>query len=90
MTTQTKFTPGPWIANGSVVRAARDYVAQAGSESCNYETQHANAALIAAAPDLYAALRDLLADAEAADMAEGPHAGSLIEARKALAKALGR
>ncbi len=60
----SQHTPGPWFNNGSVIRSGYDrdqnvnnYVAQAGSESCDYATQHANARLIAAAPDLLKALQ---------------------------------
>ena len=87
MTTQTKFTPGPWIANGSVVRAAHDCVAASRlSASCDSETQHANAALIAAAPDMYRELQRLvtiLTD-------DNDQSWYVSEARKALAKAEGR
>jgi hypothetical protein len=89
----SRHTPGPWAADpcdGCVMVLSSDGETVATVHGGNEKTDSANAALIAAAPDMYAALRDLLSDAEAADMAQGPHAGSLIEARKSLAKAEGR
>jgi len=49
----------------------------------------ANARLIAAAPDLLAALEHLLADAVEMGLDDSPVSGSLIEARFALRKAKG-
>ena len=49
----------------------------------------ANARLIAAAPDLLAALRHLLEDAVALNMGESDRSGVLAEARAAIDKATG-
>jgi hypothetical protein len=46
--------------------------------------------VIAAAPDLLAALRNLLADATALGIDDSPFSGVAIEARNAIAKATGK
>lgn len=56
MSTETKFTPGPWqFVNGRQIRSAKDQIAQVWMMR-NGEGV-ANARLIAAAPELYEALR---------------------------------
>lgn len=67
--TAPKFTPGPWsevsaqirAASGSVVCEVFSQPADAGKRY-GYGVSDANAALIAAAPELYAALEDALSD----------------------------
>lgn len=64
MTTETKFTPGPWrLFNGTDVflddgdTSGDHYIADCNmTVAIEYGVLKANAALIAAAPDLYAAL----------------------------------
>jgi hypothetical protein len=68
-----KHTPGPWIANGNEIAApefdngiATWYVRVASIDGTretgwNAPTIKANARLIAAAPDMYALLRDVVA-----------------------------
>lgn len=57
----SKYTPGPWVVNGSRVES-QDGALVAGvydgslSDCSHSEIEHANAALIAAAPALLAAL----------------------------------
>lgn len=85
----SKHTPGPWhVANGVQIRSQRDQIAKVwmmrGGEG------KANAALMAAAPDLLAAL-NLLHEAYCAEdygTSEGRKAGrqALIATRKALAR----
>jgi hypothetical protein len=95
---ETKFTPKPWtladVERGKMVLggAGRSYVASVtieqiggGAIAAAMEPQRlANADLIAAAPDLYAALTELLFDAF-----EDAHPDSVKAARAALAKARG-
>ena len=50
----------------------------------------ANARLIASAPDLLAALNDLLADAVRLGITDSEYSGSAIAARAAIAKAEGK
>lgn len=65
MGSEVKFTPGPWIALPNAPRAddywrvsdREDFVCQMFSERCEFENAKANAHLIAAAPDLYEALK---------------------------------
>lgn len=80
-----KHTPGPWhIEGGTKIWAGDELVAGAAVMRMPHA---ANAALIAAAPDLARALADLLADALSMGLDDSPVSGSLIEARKALRKA---
>lgn len=95
----TKHTPGPWHADPTksfYVFAHGSLAEQAGVENgpfvCNASTQ-ANARLIAAAPDLLAALqnaRNVLAGLACGDLrtvnADSP---ALAQARAAIAKATG-
>ena len=65
---EAKFTPGPWCISGKTGAGLRIFVesdlkkdnwdccrVEVISDDCNYEMAEANARLIAAAPDLYAA-----------------------------------
>lgn len=93
--TQATHTPGPWTAINGTVKAGRfnlcPNVTAGGSAkglADDRKIAHANANLIAAAPDLLAALKDCY------DMIvqEFPHGGSLEVARQAravIAKATG-
>ena len=98
-------TPGPWeVLEGKpgfgvnrahlrvIVRQPDSfvplYVADCIREGSLDETR-ANARLIAAAPELLAALRNLLADATALGIDDSPFSGVAIEARNAIAKATG-
>lgn len=88
-------TPGPWTLVGDMAEMNLDVISASGCiammECVNDEVDDdallANARLIAAAPDLARALADLLADAVEMGLDDSPVSGSLIEARKALAKA---
>ena len=53
---ETKFTPGPWVASGSLVGAGWIVIRQECTGIKDRETLVANANLIAAAPDMYEAL----------------------------------
>jgi hypothetical protein len=101
---QTKHTPGPWVIGGSLISNGRTPVALVlhngngnPSKASDYDRDaprwvdgaDANAALIAAAPELLAALRHLLEDAVALNMGESDRSGVLAEARAAIAKATG-
>jgi hypothetical protein len=81
----TKFTPGPWrIAGKGTIRAGDGWIGDT-----HWRNREANARLIAAAPDLYEAVRLLLADFADYPASERPcHAFDV--ARDALAKAEGR
>jgi hypothetical protein len=65
-----KHTPGPWVIDGSVNAENLDVINSEGriamiddsrSTGWNVPTINANARLIAAAPDMYALLRDVVA-----------------------------
>ena len=83
--TAPKFTPGPWsevsaqirAASGSVVCEVFSQPADAGKRY-GYGVSDANAALIAAAPELYAALDDMVHGRD----------GAIERARAALGKAV--
>lgn len=91
--TTNQHTPGPWYVTGSDVGGAmivtNDAIVARWPENGPLRGQVPNARLIAAAPDLLAALEHLLADARACEMDVGQYSGSLIEARAAIAKATG-
>ena len=58
-----KHTPGPWhVAGVSVTSADGLHVCDVNGYGATDETKRANAALIAAAPDMLEALRGLLAE----------------------------
>lgn len=86
----TKFTPGPWLVGEDqcVDEAWSIVTTSGGSIIANVNDRHdrkANARLIAAAPDLYAAL-----DAVESDLSIGAHPHLHIDAiRAAIAKARG-
>lgn len=94
----TKFTKGPWVvyAEMNVRNQDGEPVAACGpsrvGNDCGNAENKANAALIAAAPELYEALQEMTA------LAEGPTGGVsvsqkiaiLAKARAALAKAEGK
>jgi hypothetical protein len=85
-------TPGPWEAwqrQSAVFVVACDFQVALLCDGNNSEI-NANAHLIAAAPDMLAALRGILDDAKAYGMADSAFSGSLIEAAAAIAKAEGR
>lgn len=89
-----EFTPGPWIAKGGKVLWRDEQVAECwrhvdGGFMCpNLDEAEANAALIAAAPCMLAALRDCLSVMEAAARNSPCWARKSIEdARAAIAKA---
>lgn len=81
---QTKFTPGNWEADGSAVFVGKNCIALTDTDNATEERYVANAHLIAAAPDLYAALVVTL------DIARRNESGSYVDdAVAALAKARG-
>ena len=98
MTDQPKWTKGPWpikptgdfkrivIGDGLVDGPGGYEVAEVYSDDCDRDEAMANAHLIAAAPDLYAALDGLLGLLDAGSLYE-PQA---YAARAALAKARGQ
>lgn len=84
--TEPKFTPGPWEARYIVGDDVWEIGCGAGATTI--AASHANAQLISAAPDLYTALRDVLALVGW----RGPERDippALIAARAALSKAEG-
>ena len=89
MTTKTTHTPGPWqfqiVAGVPTVHKALEPIATTFGNSV---VREANAHLIAAAPDLLAALKDLLSLAE--EYLRPPFPWSADAARAAIAKAEGR
>ena len=89
-----KHTPGPWSAhheptlNRSIVRAGfageTNICVTYGAGLKSYEKQ-ANVNLIAAAPDLLEALKNIVASSDAND--DGSLANAILEARATIAKA---
>jgi len=93
--TKPNWTPGPWkigsrYTENGVYDKAGNLIANTHSSHRNFDRenqiaeQNANAHLIAAAPDMYEALEDIIGDTEF-----GCHRASYIKARAALAKARG-
>lgn len=94
---ETKFTPGHWVYAGRLgfghLISPNIAVAYGGDGSGRADDGLANANLIAAAPDLYAALCDLLENEKYQTMVGGnPRAvdAMLERARAALSKARGQ
>ena len=81
-----RHTPGPWRVFGYDIGTSPDETLAVVC-AMDDNTDDANAALIAAAPDLLAALADLLADAVEMGLDDSPVSGSLVAAREALRKA---
>lgn len=99
---KTKHTPGPWYAEKIVDRAEFNIFPAGGTYAIvtvkppEFDALHshakaieANACLIAAAPELLAALRALLEDAIDLGIYEGNMSGSAVAARNAIDKATG-
>jgi hypothetical protein len=90
---ETKFTPGPWRANRTSVRALKRTVADCEFADVSPLRVHpedmANARLIAAAPDLYEALVAITDQMELVGDAR-KDAPFIETARAAIAKAEGR
>lgn len=90
-------TPGPWLADsGSIVSVTRMIIADCfsaiyrNSPPMSDEVMVANARLIAAAPDMLAALKALVVHDEADDSRRGlPPCMELVDAHAAIAKAEG-
>lgn len=107
---ETRFTPGPWeckqvpTSSGRAFRIGKDAMLEPGPRGCciiyddyghGTNERSANAALIAAAPDLYAALDELL-DSFVEDLMEVGYSEAdlvdyetVVKARAAIAKARG-
>jgi hypothetical protein len=85
--THATHTPGPWNVSqpsGNYIQAPTGGIA-----ALTYGASKADAHLIAAAPDMLAALEALLDDALALGLADSHLSGSAIEARTAITKAKG-
>ena len=94
-----KFTPGPWAVEGDVGDLPADIgvgICNRGHagvdwDVCSVHSSAANAHLISAAPDLYAVLSVIRAEADRSDWYDVLVDRALIEqARAALAKAEGK
>ena len=84
----TQHTPAPWTldpcASGwMLISNGQDITAEP------FDARDADARLIASAPDLLIALRDLLEDAVALGICESNMSGSAVAARAAIARATG-
>ena len=79
-----KFTPGPWYAEKFCIWAGDCFVAGTATGQGDPE-QQANARLIAAAPDLLAALYSIATEPSAIYSGANAHIGNI--ARAAIAKA---
>lgn len=89
---ETKFTPGAWYVNGGELIGDSTILATLCWHSGRDIENEADANLIAAAPDLYAALAAMIADAERCgigDLADQMDADVVAKARAALARARG-
>lgn len=96
--TDTRFTPGPWVAVGTVVLVAdgsedRPLVAymddHRNKRPTPREEKEANAALTAAAPDMYAALTELASCVDGPAYSHDRYEIARDQARTALRKARG-
>jgi len=90
---KTAHTPGPWAANISELEASSSLVSirteNGGYLICS-DAGYQNAPLIAAAPDLLAALQELIEFAEPVLQNHGfGYMGKFEKARRAIAKATG-
>lgn len=54
-----KFTPAPWLNNGKLVYSGALFIATSSTTDVDYQKAEANAALIAAAPEMYEMLSDI-------------------------------
>lgn len=84
-------TSGPWVTNQSgLVTAGKNrlHIAQTATIGMGHAAD-ANARLIAAAPDLLAALRDLEWACSGVEYMESEYSEQLAQARAALNKAIG-
>jgi len=81
-------TPGPWTIQGAFIGTDDAHIAQVKGEGrgVTFQRAEANSALIAAAPDLLAALSELLAESEEF---HNPNTEGWNMARAAIAKATG-
>lgn len=84
---KSKSTPGPWKSDGENVFPVTDDGNGLIAEVMLRDEVAANAALIAASPDLLKALQDMVCAFEGSDRSYHP---SLEAAKKAIAKAEGR
>ena len=93
-----QYTPGPWVIDGSVNAENLDVINSEGriamiddsrSTGWNVPTINANARLIAAAPDLLAALREIHDAIAAGEGDFSPSGDWYREASAAIAKATG-
>ena len=86
-------TPAPWYWADNVPDAPKNYRMIVDADGFTIAEPspmgEADARLIAAAPELLAALRDLLEDAVALGICESNMSGSAVAARAAIAKAIG-
>jgi hypothetical protein len=87
---KTKFTPGPWTVggNGGFINQLQIHPTIGCAYGAGDEVK-ANAHLIAAAPDLYEALEDLICLCEVGLKSDYDINAELADARTALAKARG-
>lgn len=93
---ETKFTPGPWYAEMPMSRwrvrtvNGNAYIMEGGGLYTHADVRReADAHLIAAAPDLYAALDGMVSACEALYKSGRLDASAWLTAREALAKARG-
>lgn len=92
---ETKHTPGPWFAHGRYIgtKNHKSAIGECRDVNGNWSDDvksSGNAHLIAAAPDLLAALKKMLPEANRIDQHLRPTFETCEEARAAIAKAEGR
>ena len=89
----TQHTPGPWYWSDNVPDFPKTHCIIVDADGFTIAEpspmSETDARLIAAAPDLLIALRDLLEDAVALGICESNMSGSAVAARAAIARATG-
>jgi hypothetical protein len=90
----SKFTPGPWKSIGCVIRSVfgRTATTDVFNKRIPWAQRKANAHLISAAPDMYEALKSLVAAQDNSGMHENEKQwiSAMVKSNKALAKADGK
>ena len=85
-----KHTPGPWIADGTTVMTSDGIYLHVATTHFLTDRPEANARLIAAAPEMYEALKALVESLDWEAKRSGTTYAGHEDARAAIAKAEGR
>ena len=89
---KNEYTPGPWMANGPEIRIEEDTTAEpvATAHGVNKHCVLANARLIAAAPELLEALKNVAEGMDNSPMLTDTQESQLESIRRIITKAEGR